>query len=323
MLIEIFTILAGVVIILALAEIIVMRSISVASHFGVSGTFVGLTVLSIGTSIPEIMTHIVGSIEIVSDPTILNTMSSLLIGTNIGSDIFQQNFILGIVGLLGAVYVVKKNLLSEVGGLILAALLVWFFSFGGFISRIEGAVLLLAYVAYLIYIKRTTMRSKELALNHLTKRKVWSSGLLVLFCFIIMAMVSYQVLNASTVLVELLPISASFFGLLILGIATALPELTTALVAALKHKKDISAGVLIGSNITNPLFGIGLGAMISTYTVPSVVIWYDLPFKLITAFFIFYFLFRNEKLNKWEAVVLILLFLVYLVVRLFLFPVDF
>ncbi len=66
-----------------------------------------------------------------------------------------------------------------------------------------------------------------------------------------------------------LPIIASFFGVLVLGVATALPELTTALVSIAKGEKDISAGLLIGSNVTNPLLGIGLGAMISTYTLPD------------------------------------------------------
>ncbi|MBU0460357.1 MAG: hypothetical protein KJ597_03260 [Nanoarchaeota archaeon] len=323
MLIESLTILIGFIIILLLASMIIKNSIELANHYGFSGTFIGLTVLSIGTSIPEIMTHIIGSINIVKDPSTLNTLSGLLIGTNIGSDIFQQNFVLPVVGLVGAIIVIRKNLLSEMGGLIAASLLVWVFSLGGFISRLEGAIMLLAYVGYLVYLKKSKISEQFKATNHLSKKGIFWALSLIGFSFIIMAVVADEVLDASTVLVATLPISASFFGVIILGIASALPELTTSLIAILKKRGSISAGILIGSNITNPLFGIGLGALISTYAVPNVVVLYDLPVKIITAFVILFFLLRNEKLNKWEAVVLIALFIAYVIVRQIYFPIDF
>ncbi len=323
MLFEFLIVIIGVIIVLLLAEVIIKNSIELAKHYGVSGTFIGLTVLSIGTSIPEIMTHVIGSITILRDITLLNTMSALVVGTNIGSDIFQQNFILPIVGILGTVVVVKKNLFTEMGALILAALLVWVFSLGGLITRLEGGLLLLAYIAYLLYLKRNKVRENVKALNHLSKRDVWVAMLLVLVCFIIMAVVADEVLGASTVLVESLPISASFFGVILLGVAAGLPELTTSLIAIFKKQKDISAGILIGSNITNPLFGIGLGALISTYTIPNVIAYYDLPIKIATAGLLYFFLMRGRDLRKYEAIILIVLFFAYIVVRNVLFPVDF
>ena len=138
-----------------------------------------------------------------------------------------------------------------------------------------------------------------------------------------MAFAANKVIQASTILVSQLSISASYFGVLLLGIASALPELTTALVAVFKHKKGISAGVLIGSNVTNPLRGLGLGAMISGYAIPKVTMFYDLPFKIGIAGLLFWFLWRNEKLNKWEAVALIGIFVAYLVLRNIFFPIDF
>ncbi|MBU0470597.1 MAG: hypothetical protein KKA62_04475 [Nanoarchaeota archaeon] len=323
MLIEFLIVLVGLVIVLLMAEIIINNSISLAKHYGLSGTFMGLTLLSIGTSIPEIMTHIIGSIDILKNPSQMNSLSGLLLGTNIGSDIFQQNFVLAVVGLVGTVVIIRKNLFSEMGALVAAALLVWVFSLGGFISRIEGAILLLAYVGYLIYLKRRNIREKFLAENNLNRKQVLFAFMLILFSFIVMAVVADEVLDASTVLVSLLPISASFFGIIILGISSALPELTTSLVAVFKKNKDISAGIIIGSNITNPLFGIGLGALISTYRVPNVIVLFDLPIKIFTALLIYYFLIRNEKLNRWEAVVMILLYLAYVFVRQVYFPVDF
>jgi cation:H+ antiporter len=323
MLIEALTILAGVVVILILAEIIIKHSIKLAGHFGLSGTFIGLTILSIGTSIPEIITHIIGSVNIVKDPSTMDTLSGLLIGTNIGSDIFQQNFVLAIIGLLGAVVVYKRNLNMEVGALIGAAALVWLFALGGKINRIEGLLLVVAYVAYLIYLKIRNVKEKTINLNHLPKKNIVWAFFLIIIGFIIMGFATDEVLKASTILVKSLPISASFFGVILLGIASALPELTTSLLAVLRKKKDISVGILIGSNITNPLFGIGIGALISSYTVPDVVVLYDLPVKIGTALLIYYFLFKHEKLNKLNSIVLIVLFIAYLIIRQVYFPVDF
>jgi len=321
--IEALTILAGVVVILVLAEMIVKNALRLAEHFGVSGTFIGLTVLSIGTSIPEIFTHIIGSINIVKDPASMNTLSGLLLGTNIGSDIFQQNFVLGLIGLFGAIIVIKKNINAQVGALIGAAALVWLFALGGRINRIEGLLLVIAYIVYLIYLKVINVKEEIIATNHLSKKNIFWAIFLMLIGFVIMGVATNQVLAASEVLVSYLPISASFFGIILLGIASALPELSTSLIAVIKKKAGVSAGILIGSNITNPLFGIGLGALISEYTVPNVIVVYDLPVKIATALLLYYFLWTNEKLRKWESLTLMILFIGYIIVRIYLFPADF
>ena len=88
MLSELIIMVTGVAAILILAELIIFHAIKVADYTGLSGTFIGMTILSIGTSIPEIMSHIVGSITILRQPETMDTISGLLIGTNIGSDIF-------------------------------------------------------------------------------------------------------------------------------------------------------------------------------------------------------------------------------------------
>jgi len=114
-----------------------------------------------------------------------------------------------------------------------------------------------------------------------------------------------------------------FIVALVLGICAALPELTTALVSILKGQRDISAGILIGSNITNPLFGAGLGALISGYTVPAVIMVYDLPVKIATGALLFIFLWRNENLSRYGALILLALYFGYVLLRAAFFPDDF
>ncbi len=315
------TVFVGVLIILFSAEYSVKYAIRLANNFGLSDTFIGMTVLSIGTSLPEIITHIFGSIKILKEPSLMDKVSGLVIGTNIGSDIFQQNFLLGLVALIGAVVVTKKHLKENIGGLIGAALIVLFFAFNGFISRWEGALLVIGYGLYLMYIhKRGTLEADEIDTNN--HNNIFIDILILLVCFIIMGFSADKVVDSSTILVQQLPISASFFGVILLGIAAALPELTTSLIAVFKGKHKISGGILIGSNVTNPMLALGIGALISGYTVPKVVIFFDLPVKIITACLIFYFFSRNVKLKKSYAILLIFAYLLYLFIRNLYFPVD-
>lgn len=321
MLVEFLGIAVGALIIFVLADFILKKTLALAHHFGFSNSFVGITVLSIGTSTPEILTHIIASIQILHNSTSLNTLSSLVIGTNIGSNIFQQTIILSLVAILGTIIVKKKELHFTMGALIATAGIVLLLSIGGFINRFEAALLLILYIGYLFYLDRKKMYHTK-PKNNLSKIQISMYSFTIIIAFGIMALITNAILNFSQILIASLPISASFFGVVILGIASALPELSTALVASLKHQKGISAGVLIGSNITNPLFALGLGGVISGYSVPNVVTYFDLPAMMISGSIIYYFLYKHERMTKAHAVVLIGLFALYLGLRLYLFPTD-
>lgn len=307
-------------VVLVTANFAVKSSVHLAKHFRLSDELIGMTILSIGTSLPEIITHVVGSVEILGRPAMMNSVSALVVGTNIGSDIFQQNFILALIAIVGIIVVEKKHLMKDVGGLIAAAVLVLIFSANGIISRLEGGILLAVYIGYLYVLQKYGMDETRTKKRRV-KDNIFKHIMIVLSSFILMAFAADKMLHHSVVLVENLPISASFFGVILLGIAAAFPELMTALVAVLKHKEKISAGVLIGSNITNPMFALGLGALISSYTVPGVVVWFDLPVKIATALLILWFLWKG-KMAKRNAAILMLLYLAYLFFRNMLFPAD-
>ena len=321
MLIDFLIVIGGALLILGIAEIVIRLTLRLARHYGLSGSFVGLTILSIGTSLLEITTHVVGSIHILREPKSMNTLSGLLLGSNIGSDIFQQNFVLALVGLIGTIVVVRRNLLIEVGALIAASSLLWLACLGGVITRIEGGLLVSAYVGYLCYLGRTQITTAAARLPLQPGQKLIVIGLIIL-SFAGMALIAEPVLGAAERLVAYLPMSASLFGVLVLGVCAALPELTTALVSVLKGQREVSAGILIGSNITNPLFGVGLGALISGYTVPVVIVSYDLPIKIATGALLCVFLWRREDLSRAEALALIALYFTYAILRGVIFPSD-
>ena len=94
---NILTIIIGVIVILITGDFTINYCNRIGKHFRLSDAFLGMTILAIGTSFPEIIMHIVGSIKILKDPSLYTNMSNLLVGSNIGSDIFQQNFLLSMV----------------------------------------------------------------------------------------------------------------------------------------------------------------------------------------------------------------------------------
>ena len=319
---DIAIITAGVAIVALLCEVVIRESLALAQRFNWSGAFVGLSILSIGTSLPEILTQIAGSVSILHAPATLDTMSGLMLGSNIGSDIFQQNFVLPLVALIGGVAVARRRREEELGGLIAASALLWLFALDGLLARWEGALLTLAYFAFLIYLTRAEHPSHARPRANAPRRHLLLALAVLTISFAGMAAATIEVVAAAERLVSRLPLSASFFGIVVLGIATALPELAAALLAILKGERSISSGILIGSNITNPLLGIGLGSWVSTYSVPNVVVLYDLPVKIATAVLIYAFVFHRLRLGRAQAITLILLYFAYLAVRQQFFPAD-
>ncbi len=320
---HVIVVVVGVLLILVCARVVVMSSIGLARRYGLSDSFIGMTVLSIGTSLPEIMTHLAASIRILREPELMDKMSAISIGTNIGSDVFQQNFLLGVVALVGAVTVTKRELRMNVGGLIVAAVVLFIFSIGGVITRLEGGILAGGYMVYLYSLER---KGEELLSDDPSDEAIRSPWKLVaetVVGFAVMSVAADRVLDSAVVIVEHTFLSYSFFGVLILGVAAALPELTTSVLTAAKRRAAMSAGILIGSNITNPAFALGLGALISRYTVPVVVTWYDMPVKIITAVLIYFVLRKHTTLKNRHALVLIGAYMVYLLIRQAYFPTDY
>jgi len=313
----------GVIAVLITAHYVVIASINIAKHFRLSDEFTGMTILAIGTSLPEIITHIVGSIKIIKHPDSMHNISSLVIGTNVGSDVFQQNFLIGLVAVFAVLTVKRRHLVKNMGGLIFASVILLVFSFNGIVSRTEGLILCSAYLVYLYLLHKYDIDDDTEQVSSTGNPGLTVNIIILSGGFLIMGFAADKVLDASVEIVETLNISSSFFGIIVLGIATALPELMTVLVACLKRKTAISAGVLIGSNITNPMFALGLGAMLSTYTVPGVVIMYDLPVKIFTAILIYIMLRKNETINRPGGILLIVLYLIYIYLRNVYFPVDY
>lgn len=307
------------------AEQVVHKMIKIAHHFWVSDTFVGLTVLSIGTSLPEISSHIIASLGIVNGSLDFEIASATVIWANIWSNIVQQTLIVGLVIILvGTMTFDKKFLAQNYVAMLVTMGVVRFLGLDGLYSKSDSAVLLLLFVMYLYFLYAQEQADANDA--HITKEVlqkpwyecawlIWGMWLLLFASTITLEAVQFMVLNTN--------VSWSLIWVVSLGIASALPEMITAISGVRQKAKWISLWTLIGSNIVNPLVAIWLGWVISSYYVPHPLKRWDLPMQIGTALLLLIRLLTHKgKVNKRWGIFLIFIYIVYLVIRMRYFNID-
>jgi cation:H+ antiporter len=312
MIMELLLLIVGIIVLWISAEIIIRAAQIIAAKLKISETFIGLTILSIGTTLPELGTHIASSIAILKG----TDLSGIALGTNIGSNIFQITVILGIVALFMTVHSHKKFLDRDYLVMLMAIALLFVFAHTeGRIGRYEGAFLVICYLVYLWRLGKLEHFIEKIEHNH-NKKWLIIHSLAIPVGIALLWFSSNIVVNNAHALAEMWHVSDSLVGVLIIGFGTALPELAAALIALRRKSEGMSVGVLVGSNITNPLFGVGLGALISTYTVSNQIITFDIPIWFFVSIVALLFFWRKLKIEKKEAVILILMYIFYAYVRL-------
>ncbi|MFH1240251.1 MAG: calcium/sodium antiporter [Candidatus Diapherotrites archaeon] len=292
------------------ASLVVNGAKKIAQALNINELIIGLTVVSIGTSLPEIATTLAAAFERLQG---IET-SSIAIGTIIGSNISNITLILGIVGFFAVLTIGRKNLKRD--GLMLVASMIIFTiaSMNGFISKEEGAFLIILNMFYLLYLAKTEKIVEKAQHNH-------SKNPLVDFVMILVGLAA--VIYTSDIVVSQSIFIAKSYGVreltigLLIGLGTSLPELTVSLMALLKGQTELSIGNLIGSNINNSLFVVGLGASVSGFVVDETVLALDIPIMGLVTLLALLFLYRKHDLTKPEAVVLIGCYFIYMYARLF------
>ncbi|MHB1294746.1 MAG: sodium:calcium antiporter [Anaerolineae bacterium] len=312
------------------ADEAVKRLVRLAEYFGLSATFMGMTVISLATSIPEISSHLTASAGILNGSLDYHIASAIVLGSNIGSDVVQQTLILGIVVYMAGTlyfrrYVLLKSLLPMIGAALLCMLLAWDRTY----SRLDGVILFAAFVAYTYYLygdERKHYKVPDVAEERSeprTGRQALIDMGVALLTMVVTVACAQVVLNITELTVETTGLGGSLIGVVTLGVASALPELITALSGIGRNQHGITMGTLIGSNITNPLVAIGLGALVSTYRVPGPHLVWDLPWQAVGGAVLWLILWFNKgRLNRLSAVYLMVMYALYIGLRAVFFAVD-
>lgn len=303
-----FLIVVGFVLLIKGADWMVSGSTLLAKKNKVPDLAIGLTIVAFGTSAPELVVNTVASYENHSD---------IVLGNVIGSNNFNLFMILGIVGLIFPIAVQSSTVWKEIPISFLAALTLlilangYLFSDIG-LSRIDGTILLIMFLLFLFYIYKQMKNddpSQSVVIVTASNYKIW--GLIVLGLIGLIVGGKLIVDNAVTIASDL-GVSEKIIGLTIIAAGTSLPELMTSVVAAMKKNSDIAIGNIIGSNIFNIFLILSVSSLVRPITFSSVFNT-DIYLLLAGTLFLFVAMFTGKKktLDRWEAGLLLLVFIGY------------
>jgi cation:H+ antiporter len=330
MLIPILLLLLGLALLWFGSDFVIESAKKLAQKFHLSHFFIGLTIVSIGTSLPEIFTTITSSVSNLKGVP----AGGIGVGVNIGASIGQITLIVGLVALLGSLHTRKRTLSRDGTVIFLSIIALFIMGWSGFISRIEGIILILAYAAYLFILardERNDRRESPLLAEPVDAFEIESRKLRnhpVTVCLILLGGVLLLAIGSSLVVNNALKISAAFnlaqtfVGVIILGIGGFLPELSTALKGIFKKAHDISLATLIGSNITDPLLSLGLGATISGLSFDRELLFFELPFWALSVLVVMILLKKNMKIEhheKKEGIAMIGLYFLFIIMKVLFF----
>jgi len=316
---------AGIVGLYFGAGYVVESTKALAEKMNISQAAIGLTIISIGTSIPEIMTNIFSGLKVRQGLD----AAGIAIGTNLGSDITQITFILGFTAIFGTLYATKNLIKRDFLMVLFSIVLVFIAGITGYrITFIEGIIMLALYIIYLYFISRDAKYIKTVVEEELDPSKEVStlfSWIIMILGIAVLIVASDLVVGSALKLAEVWGVSQSFIGVMIIGVGTGLPELSTAIRAIFKKAGDISLGTLIGSNVTDPMLSLPLGAIAAGSTglvFEKNLLFFDIPFWFIASCIALLFFIKNKEIGPKKRIasfVLIGLYLLFITIKIFFF----
>lgn len=251
----------GFVLLVKGADWFVDGASKVAEKFGIPQLVIGLTIVAIGTSLPE---------AAVSVSAALKGSAEITIGNVVGSNIMNVLLILGVTSIITPIAVQRSTVKYELPFVIvISALLMWIGYTDNVVGRFDGVILwglLLCYMFYLLLMAKKGQDSSEENEGGDKPMPVWKMILLIIVGAVMIVLGSDVAVDAATELARIFGMSERLIGLTIVAFGTSLPELVTSATAAIKGKADIAVGNIVGSNIFNILFVVGTSALITPVT---------------------------------------------------------
>lgn len=303
---QIFILIAGLLLILFGANWLVDGSSSIAKRFGISEFVIGLTIVGIGTSTPEMVVSFLSSFQGKAD---------MAIGNIVGSNIFNTMLILGTTALIVPLTITRSNLKKDIPlnifvtvMLILLGMNFTIFGQGqNQLSRIDGLILLSIFAWYLWSSFRSDSADEEDG-EGIREYPVAMSVVLVIAGLASLIIGGRLFVNSATELAKMFGVSDKFIAITVMAAGTSMPELATCVVAALKGRGQLALGNILGSNISNILLILGGASLIRPLSFSDMT-YIDLGAVFLSAVFILAsaWLFRKRQLDRFEGAVLLLM----------------
>jgi len=302
----------GLALLWAGAEMLIRYSARLARSIGVSSVIIGLTVVSIGTSLPEFVVSLMAALQ--------NTMG-ISIGNIVGSNVANIALILGVGATMTTLQVKRSWVRNEVPAMIVFTLIFTLFARTSFlISRWEGIILCLFLFGFLSYLYRNYRQElkdfKELQEIGEVEKLPTGTKLLYLLLSVIGVVVlvigSRITVTSGVHIARTLGVSDTVIGLTLIAVGTSLPELATTIVGILRHETDIVVGNVIGSNIFNLLFIGGVVSVIHPIPITANLFNHEFPFLVGISILLLPIMRINLNIHRWEGAFLLVSYVVFI-----------
>lgn len=311
MLIDISIIVLGLAVLIAGGEFLVKGAVGIAAKAKLSTLVIGMTVVSFGTSAPELL---------VSLKAAYMDAPEIAIGNVIGSNIANIALVLGLTVIIFPMPVSRNSIRFDWPMMFISGLLFFFFALNLSIARWEGVLMFLLLVSFLTFLivnsrKKTKLKIEE---NNTVVKSNKKNATLKSLLFLLLGLVGlyfgarWLVLGAKS-LGENLGLSKHVIGITVVAFGTSVPELVTSVVAAYRKQMDISVGNLIGSNIFNVLAVIGITAMVKPIPVEKEVVSSDMIWMLAIFLVLLPMLLINRKIGRISGVILLTAYVTYII----------
>jgi len=290
------------------SEWLVRGAKGLALRLGVTPFVIGLTVLAFGSSAPEAITSIVSS-----------TNPQIIMGNVLGSNIANVGLAIGLAAIAGPMAAKYKSMRLEMITMILASIGVCAIGLLGYVGRIEGIILILLLFVFLYVVfkkKSNDEEGQEAYLDDVTPETL-GSPILVALCIIGLVLLYFGArffIDGAKSLAEMVNLPELVIGLIIVAIGTSLPEICISVIAARRGEADMAVANIVGSNIFNILFVLGIGSVLVDIPVSESALIFHMPVMLIFAFTMFLVVYKMNRIDRKVGVLLIAMYAVYVAI---------
>lgn len=301
MIIDTLGIIIGIYCVLRGADKLTDGAVSIAQRLNMSPIVIGLTVVALGTSMPELFISLTSALQGVTDIAVANV---------VGSNIFNVLLIGGVSAAVAPMTIMRTTVRRDIPVVIFASALLLACGLYGEINRWMGIVFLILMLAYTIYAIRTAKADGSEDMEQ--KGYSWLKASILFILGLVLLIVGSNVfVTCATSVAEGLGISDAIIGLTIVAGGTSLPELATSVVAARKGQSAIAMGNVLGSCVYNILLIIGMTGVISPLIIEGITP-VDFGMMLVSIIMLWLFSFTKYKLERWEGIALVVLFIAYM-----------
>lgn len=300
---QVLLLIFGIVVVLKSADWLTNGAVGLATKLGISQIVIGLTIVAIGTSMPEFFVSIVSAIKGTPD---------LAVGNIVGSNIFNVLLIVGVAAAVAPIAIQRATVRRDIPIAIVASIMQTFMMLDDNISRIDALILFAAFIAF-IWITLRNSKNDANEKDASTEKVIptWKSVLFIIFGLVGLVLGSNIFVDNASSLAHGWGISDAVIGLTIVAGGTSLPELATSAVAARKGDSGIAIGNVLGSNVFNILMILGLTGIISPMHIQNIT-YIDMAVMVISMALFWLFSFTKLRVERWEGCVLIACFLGYI-----------